>query len=387
MMRRISLFSMFVVLFIASAFSAQCMVFRVSPYLQNPSDTAVTVMWVTDAASTGEILFGTTPGSLTKAMPASNVVPDIGKVRIDGLRPGTKYYYRVKATAADGQLLLSGIRSFTTLNPRAASVRAIFLNDIHNQLALYNQLAGVCKGFDHSLAFLNGDAWDYPNNRDDVLRCMSTYVGAIGYSVPLLFAHGNHEWRGSFSNQLWTMFDMPNLEAKAEWGKQKWYYALTQGPVRFIVLDCGEDEVKKMDVFQPYRMQEAEWLKQEVQSPEFKNAAFRVLVMHIPLYSHYGNEYNDYGRTSPPSRTIFEPILSSAGIDVDISAHVHSAEVFDPRVGDNSKHFPYPVVVGGGPSPAEATAIELAASQSLLRVTVLNSNGKTIRSISIKSRE
>jgi hypothetical protein len=153
------------------------------------------------------------------------------------------------------------------------------------------------------------------------------------------------------------------------------------------VLDCGEDEVKKMDVFQPYRSEEAQWLKREVQSPEFRNAAFRVLVMHIPLYSCYKGEYNDYGRTSPPSKVFFEPILESAGIDIAISAHIHTAEIFDSRLGDNGSHFPYPVVIGGGPSQGSSTAIQLAASKSMLRVTVLNSSGKTFRSISVKSRK
>lgn len=386
-MRRLPLFTAFAVLCIASAISVQCLEFRVTPYLQNPSENAATIMWITDQASTGQVLFGTTPGALTKIVSATNVTSDICKVRIGGLAPSTKYYYKIKAKAGDGGMLLSAIRSFTTLDSRAAAVHAVFLNDIHNQLPLYRQLAGVCSRFGYSLAFLNGDMWDYPGNRDDVLRCMSTYVGAMDPSAPLLFAHGNHEWRGSFSDQLWTLFDMPNLSGKDDWGKQRWYYSLTQGPVHFVVLDCGEDVVKKMDVFQPYRNEEAEWLKREVQSPEFRNAAFRVLVMHIPLYSHYGNEYNDYGRTSPPSRKILEPILKSAGIDMAISAHIHSTQVFDPRVGDNGSHFPYPLVIGGGPSQGTATAIELAASKSLLRATILNSSGHPIRSISVKSKK
>lgn len=359
------------------AVSAQCLEFRVVPYLQNPSDNAVSIMWITNEPASGEVELGMQPAKLTGIAPALNVQPDICKARISGLKPGKRYYYRVKARSADGTILLSDVKHFNTLNPRVLSLKAVFYNDIHTQLPTYIKVAGLVSNFDYSLAIFNGDIWQDPNNRDTVINAMSTYVSHLRPSVPFVYVHGNHEWRGSFSNQMWTLFDLPNLNGQDEWGKQKWYYSFTQGPVHFVVLDGGEDEFKKMDVFQPYRQQQAEWLKQEIKSPEFVNAKFRVMVMHMPY---------PIWNSSAPCRQIFEPIVNSAGFDLAVCAHIHCAKVFGPCSDQNKNAFPFPTVTGGGPSLAEASVIELEATQSCMRATILNSDGKQIGTVSLQSR-
>jgi phosphodiesterase/alkaline phosphatase D-like protein len=69
------------------------------PYLQNPALDGMTVMWRTVDPSYGYIEYGTDTGSLKIAQSVEDgiVIANITKhkIRIAGLRPDTKYYYRV----------------------------------------------------------------------------------------------------------------------------------------------------------------------------------------------------------------------------------------------------------------------------------------------------
>ncbi|MHC5055272.1 MAG: purple acid phosphatase family protein [Planctomycetota bacterium] len=260
---------------------------RAGPYLQNPSGAGMTVMWVTTAPGTGSLEYGTTKRLGSEAR-ASNTAPDICMVRLDGLRPGRRYYYRVTAVSADGDEARSEFLSFKVFSPRKSVVSAVIFNDIHSRRETFRALAARVEGSDRDLVFLNGDCWQDPRReqRDTkVLGDLATYAeGAGAGSRPMVLARGNHEYRGSYSPRMAELFDAPMLDRDRKIGEQKWYFAFTQGPVRFVVLDCGEDFEKRIEVFQPCRKVQGEWLEDEVASDAFRNAPFRVLVMHMPIY-------------------------------------------------------------------------------------------------------
>jgi hypothetical protein len=62
---------------------------------------------------------------------------------------------------------------------------------------------------------------------------MDKSVELFASEVPVYFARGNHETRGPFSVCFPDYFPTPT---------GKLYYSFRQGPVHFIVLDCGEDK-------------------------------------------------------------------------------------------------------------------------------------------------
>ena len=68
------------------------------PYLQNPVGGGITVMWQTSVPAVGVVRYGTAPDRLDRtARTLLDGQSDWGtmhKVRIDGLTPGCKYYYR-----------------------------------------------------------------------------------------------------------------------------------------------------------------------------------------------------------------------------------------------------------------------------------------------------
>ena len=105
----------------------------------------------------------------------------------------------------------------------------------------------------------------------------------------------------------------------------------------YIVLDGGEDkpdsdiEYNGLGGFDTYRAQEAEWLKETLNSDACKNAAYRVVVIHIPPgYSAW------YGPIE--SKRLFVPLLNEAKIDLMLCGHLHK-HLYVPA-GENGCNFP-----------------------------------------------
>ena len=74
-------------------------IFRTKPYLQNPVGNGITVMWETTVPSYCWVEYGTDTTRLERVrmIVDGQVVCNnkLHKIRIDGLQPGQKYYYRV----------------------------------------------------------------------------------------------------------------------------------------------------------------------------------------------------------------------------------------------------------------------------------------------------
>ncbi len=76
---------------------------------------------------------------------------------------------------------------------------------------------------------------------------------------------------------------------------------------------------------------EAEWLRGVVNSPEYKNATYRVVLIHIPPV---GREWHGLGEI----RRKFLPILNKANVDVMFSGHIHRHALYTP--GEEGVAFP-----------------------------------------------
>ena len=146
--------------------------------------------------------------------------------------------------------------------------------------------------------------------------------------IPFFYARGNHETRGLFFAHYRDYFPSPTGQT---------YYSFQAGPVFFIVLDGGEDkpdsdiEYNGLGGFDTYRAQEAEWLKETLNSDACKNAAYRVVVIHIPPgYSAW------YGPIE--SKRLFVPLLNEAKIDLMLCGHLHK-HLYVPA-GENGCNFP-----------------------------------------------
>lgn len=188
---------------------------------------------------------------------------------------------------------------------------------------------------------------------------MDKAVELFASEVPAYFARGNHETRGPFSVYFPDYFPTPT---------GKLYYSFRQGPVHFIVLDCGEDkpdsdiEYSGLAQFDAYRTEQQEWLKKEIQKEEFKSAPHKVVVIHIPPVG------SDWHGPLDIRRKIL-PVLKNQGITAMISGHTHRYQYIEPQ----SEEFDFPIIIN-----AHTTSLEVDATSEKMTVIRKDTEGKEL---------
>jgi hypothetical protein len=354
--------------------------FLVAPYPQNMSATAVTIVWRSDRPSYGFVEFGQDEQLGQKAEAVRDGLKQANvewhKVRVAGLKPGTRYHYRVvdRAIGSFGPYkttfapdTTSPVFSFITPDPGAEKLRCVFFNDLHCQVNLSKKLADAVPGRNWDMAFFNGDIFADINNETNAWRLINGFIDVCdGRERPAVFVRGNHDIRGAWARQLRQAVDFPG---------DQFYCAMTRGPVRFVVLDFGEDKPDShwaysgLNDFEGFRREELEWLKRETASEEFRAARYRVLVHHIPLYGHT----NDPAAIAY-SLEAWKPTVEAAGFDIAINAHTHHR--LHEAVGEFGN--PFPVIIGGGPTEKSAVVIVLDADADRLQVQALDVSGAVV---------
>lgn len=353
-------------------------IFASKPYLQNPVDGGITVMWETTVPAYSWVEYGTDKENLKRArlLVDGQVIcnNDLHKIRLEGLQPGQKYYYRVCSTEilsykayskAFGQTAVSDFSTFELPEADEDSFTAIVFNDLHQRTATFQALLGQVKDVDYDFVVFNGDCVDDPANRAQASRFIKVMTeGVHADRVPAFFMRGNHEIRNAYSIGLRDHFDYVG---------NKTYGAFNWGDTRIVMLDCGEDKPDDTPVyydlndFTQLRQDQVEFMKKEFASKAFKKAEKRVLIHHIPLYGYEHNLCND----------LWRPILGKAPFDVCLNAHTHRF-AYHPAGSLDCK---YPVIIGGGNQEKDATVIVLEKDGDELEIKVLNAKGETLLEI------
>lgn len=354
-------------------------VMRTKPYLQNPSIDGMTIMWHTNVPCRSWVEYGTDSTKMKRARTfiegeamANNTV---NRIRIENLNPGTKYYYRAISQEITlyqpyskefGDTVRTPIYSFTTWDNDKKDFTALIFNDIHDNYSLFDKLYAQVKDTDYDVVFFNGDCIADVQSETNAVKSISHYIeGVDGSNNPTIFIRGNHETRGAYSMFLWNL-----LEKK---GETHTYGSFNLGDTRFVLLDCGEDKPDNhwvyydMNDFTQYRQDQAEFLKKEIASNEFKKAKKRVLIHHIPIYGERLDEYR-------PCKDLWEPILSKAQFNISLNAHTHRFEYIPAGKDKNI----YPVIIGGGNNEKSATVSVLQKKGDKMTLKVLNVNGEKL---------
>lgn len=353
-------------------------IFAAKPYLQNPVNGGITVMWETTVPAYSWVEYGTDKNNLKRArlLVDGQVIcnNNLHKIRIEGLQPGQKYYYRVCSTEillykayskAFGQTAKSEFSTFELPESDDDSFTAIVFNDLHQRTETFQALLAQVKDIDYDFVVFNGDCVDDPVNRAQASRFIKELTeGVHADRVPAFFMRGNHEIRNAYSIGLRNHFDYVG---------DKTYGAFNWGDTRIVMLDCGEDKPDDTPVyydlndFTQLRQDQVEFMKKEFASKAFKKAKKRVLIHHIPLYGYDENLCND----------LWKPILGKAPFDICLNAHTHQY-AYHP-VG--SLDCKYPVIIGGGNQLKNATVTIIEKDDDELKIKVLNAKGETLLEI------
>lgn len=365
--------------------AAQSAGLKSQAYLQNPSPTAMTIAWVSLSASANWVEYGETSSLGMKAFASAFGMAVVNnttnKIRIENLKPGTTYYYRVctreiiryeAGNVEFGMNFNSSVFDFTTPPLGQNDVTALVFNDIHQNVNTIKTLLNYHKDpFD--MVFLNGDIISEFEKQDQAVNfVINPCSAAFAKKTPFYFVRGNHETRGEHSFNFFDYFENPGDQT---------YYAFTRGPVFFIVLDSGEDKEDSHEVaygglafFDEFRIEQSTWLEKQLRSEERKAALYTVVLMHIP--SHHSGTW--HGPTHVASR--FGPLFNQYGISILISGHTHTYQYCAQCAGHN-----YPIMIGGAPEAGKRTMIKIAAGQEKMQVVMYSDSGIILNQMSVQA--
>lgn len=356
-------------------------IFRMKPYLQNPVGNGITVMWETTVPAYCWVEYGTDTTQLKRARTIvdGQVVCNnyLHKIRIDGLQPGQKYYYRVCSQEillyqaykkVFGNTAQSAFSEFTLPATDTDSFTAVVFNDLHQHTQTFRALCQQIKNVNYDFLVFNGDCVDDPVDHNQATSFISELTeGVCGDRIPTFFMRGNHEIRNAYSIGLRDHYDYVG---------DRTYGSFNWGDTRIVMLDCGEDKPDDhwvyygLNDFTQLRNEQVDFLKKELSSKEFKKAGKRVLIHHIPLYGNDGKNL---------CANLWTKLLEKAPFNISLNAHTHKY-AYHPKgeLGNN-----YPVIIGGGYKMDGATVMILEKKKDELRVKVLNAKGKILLDITV----
>ena len=275
------------------------------PTLQCPTDTGITVCWAVNGLSLGSIEFGINPNELNQTaygeMTGLKAYHDrFFQIRLEGLEPGRRYYYRTATTPLEyvaghiqrrGETIFGDIFSFETPCPGRKTATFSVINDTHNRSETLKLVTKKLSELDADYTIWNGDILGSYDDSEKSVQAVLKPGGGASFSTdrPLLYVPGNHEYYGRWARNLPYLFapwEHPNIEDR----KFSRNFVVRNGPLALIGLDTGDnrsDTNPDKDgtiMFDPYRSAQRDWLERALKSPAVATALFVVTVCHIPLF-------------------------------------------------------------------------------------------------------
>lgn len=316
------------------------------PWICDMDSTGTTIVWVTDvpgmswveiAPDSADHFYGRARQRYYDVLAGRKVLTDsVHRVRIEGLKPDTKYRYRVFTQEVAewryddwvtlGKTACTDVwrgkpHEFKTFSAKPREVTFLVLNDIHERAQFMKDL---CKNVDFKkldFVLLNGDMSNRLRNQQHMMEAyLDTCVRMFATHTPLFFNRGNHELRGQFADYLYRYFPTNN-------GK---YYRLQHvAGIDFLFIDTGEDkpdediEYSGIVNYDQYREEEARWLRGLRESKQVGKHPL-IVFSHIPptLQKWHGPYHLQ--------KTLM-PELNKMNVSVMLSAHLHAFGYQEPN--------------------------------------------------------
>lgn len=369
------------------------------PVVQHPAADGFTVHFAVSALATGWVEWGRSADRLDRTaiaarhglVCASDQALGI-RVRLDEpAAAGEPIFYRVVAQPLRyknayhlerGEAVAGPVHGLRLPSAQAERVTIAIVNDTHENHrtleGLHKRLAEVAP----DVVVWNGDTCNDFDANDDPMQIVLNPAKDVsrGWAAkrPLLFVPGNHDVRGQRAREL-----SAGLSGWPGQTELPYNFAIRLGPIALVGLDTGEDKPDAHPVFagtaayEPYRRQQATWLKSVVERPEITEAPIRFAVCHIPLRGlsghNDGTTLEGHAYYSGMGAKLWLPILRQARFAAVISGHMHQH-----RIDDASEAEPVMQVVGGGPQPERATLMILQAGGGKAELRVEDLVGKAI---------
>ena len=342
------------------------------PVLQAPAPDSMGVAFAVTALSNGFAEVADNPEMkgavqfMADGMPLAGIDDRVILIRMTGLKPGRKYWYRVGAAKLEhpvgywtkpSETVWGGVHSFTTPGEGAPSHFAM-MTDTH---AHFEQMARITRKYRElnvPLVVWNGDVpRDNFVAREDLVKNFLVPSLNEGYAAdtPIALNRGNHDYRGVAASKLGEVM-MPRLPAERSMRDIALdrNFAFRMGEVALIGLDTGEDKPDRHPAnggftrFTQYRTAQAAWLRDQFGRPEIASAPYVVAFVHIPIVELWpganpGTILEDYAIWQKECADLWGQILTENKAQLVLAGHEHRYS-YQPATADRS----WAEIVGGG---------------------------------------
>lgn len=307
----------------------------VDPYLESITATSIVINWKTSVAVSPTVRYGASMTSLTtNTVGTTQVLTDVGysnnyfyhTVKLRGLSPATKYYYRV-VSGSDS----SNIYSFRTLPlpgtaPNASNhLRFLIMGDDQLPEPRYDSLMMAAKqkmtelygpDFNDSVSFISmaGDQVDagtlaqYENIHFKKTRYLSQYL-------PIQTCVGNHETYGTIGITGYRKhFELDSMNYKGIYSGTEDYYAFQAGNVVMAYLNTEPSATSGVDATQ------YNWIKKVIDTANADSSVkWIITTTHRPYQAEqYVGDISNWIRN-----TVVPYAVQSPKYFMHIGAHHH----------------------------------------------------------------
>lgn len=333
---------------------AEDLTFYVGPHVMHTTPTSVALIWESEEAGSTRVEYGLDGnyGSQVEGAPGT-----MHEVIVSDLKPASIYHYR-----ACTEEVCTADLSFSTAPLPGQKFRFAVYGDSRSDPAAHGAVIQSMIKDQPILAFNVGDVvgeglrLQYKEEHFDPTR-------RLGHNVPIYVSIGNHEWKeadGTGKDDVPIFREYMAFPVVPELRIPELSYSFTFGDVFFLVLDNTLDGGDLFFRLAGIEMPLAQWLREEAESEEAKNAKWRFAFMHYPPASPCHEDWMNVIAT----REEVVPLLRDNGFDVLFVGHVHDYERHD------WEGFPVIVTGGGGAgledvSLCEGTVPELVEIHSV----------------------
>ncbi|MGM9792514.1 MAG: fibronectin type III domain-containing protein [Candidatus Cryptobacteroides sp.] len=326
---------------------------KYGPWVTEVSETGATVLWLTEDNTLDRVemegfeYFQTSDGH--------KCYGTMHSVRIDSLKPGKEYVYRLVGQQVTEDIEEEQIESqprefsnwysFKTLDSSADSCRFAMVNDLYSDKEMAYLLTADIKNRDFDFIMLGGNIVSSEDCSDDFLASAVTTLSDAAEWTPVFFTRGDEETKGCCPDCLAELFPTPT---------EGFWQSIRQGPAAILILDAAEGCTDE------YISMELQWLEQAMRDPLFSDAPFKVAVMHLP---------------STDERLM--SILEGAGLDLMIASQ--NQQYSELKAGE--KGNPFPVIFNSGEE-----RLDFRAGKHKIRISFNNAAGQTVHYFEIKKK-
>lgn len=287
------------------------------PYLQRITPTGAVLRWRTSRPTDSRVVLGSAPEALDRAVIETEPALD-HEVEVEGLVPGTTWFYAVGSSArlgAGGD----GEHAFETAPPPGADapVRVWVLGDSGkadaSARAVRDAYVEASGGERTDVWLMLGDNAYYDGTDLQYQDAVFDTYPELLRTTALWPARGNHE---RSPRDYFGAFTLPERgEAGGVPSRSESYYSFDWANVHFVCLDSYQSD--RSDSGPMYR-----WCSEDLAST---SQDWIVAYWHHPPYSKGSHDSDDEGRMSE-MRSIFLPLLESHGVDLVLCGHSHAYE-------------------------------------------------------------